>query len=127
MTGFPRFAFDRVFVPDRVALARLLLLVISVPLVVAAHHRAAPPRPRGGRKALAGERSLEPISIGPPLATTDALFGDNVERKVSNPLAHLRAARSFLDRPRLAAIPDHCGVHSPPAMHSFCRCSSANP
>src|ERR1700687_3067142 len=98
MTGFARFAFDRVFVPDRVALARLLLLVISVPLVVAAHHRAAPPRPRGGRKALAGERSLEPISIGPPLATTDALFADNVERKVSNPLARFGAARSFLDR-----------------------------
>jgi hypothetical protein len=27
----------------------------------------------------------------PPLATTDALFANNVERKVSNPLAHLRA------------------------------------
>jgi hypothetical protein len=44
------------------------------------------------------------------LATTDALFANNVERKVSNPLAHLRAARSFLDRTRGAAIPDHCGV-----------------
>jgi hypothetical protein len=37
-----------------------------------AHHRAAPPQPRGGRPALAGERRLEPISTGlgahaPPL------------------------------------------------------------
>src|ERR1700687_2491579 len=103
MTGFARFAFDRVFVPDRVALARLLLLVISVSLVVAAPHRAAPPRPRGGRKALAGERSLEPISIGPPLATTDALVADNVERQVSNTLARFPAARSFLVRTKLAA------------------------
>src|ERR1700720_2656560 len=39
-----------------------------------------------------------------------ALFANNVERKLSNPLAHLRAARSFLDRTRGAAIPDHCGV-----------------
>jgi hypothetical protein len=46
----------KLFVPDCVALARLLFLVISVPLVVAAHHRAAPLQPRGGRKALAGER-----------------------------------------------------------------------
>ena len=29
---------------------------------------------------------------------------------MSNPLAHLRAARSFLDRTRGTAIPDHCGV-----------------
>jgi len=42
--------------------------------------------------------------------TTDTPFAQNVERKVSNPLAHLRAARTFLDRLRLATIPDHCGV-----------------
>jgi hypothetical protein len=41
---------------------------------------------------------LEPISIGPPLPTTDALFAENVEQKISNPLAHLPTARSFVDR-----------------------------
>jgi hypothetical protein len=87
-----------------------LVLVISDPLWVSAHQRAAPPQPRGGRPALVGERSLEAISIGLHWPTTDALFANNVERKVSNPLAHLRAARSFLDRTRGAAIPDHCGV-----------------
>jgi hypothetical protein len=38
----------KLFVPDCVALARLLFLVISVPLVVAAHHRAAPLQPLRG-------------------------------------------------------------------------------
>jgi hypothetical protein len=37
------------------------------------------------------------------LATTDAPFAGNVEGKVSNPLAHLPAARSFVDRTKLAA------------------------
>jgi hypothetical protein len=41
---------------------------------------------------------LEPISIGSPLVTTDALFGNDVEQKVSNHLARLRPARSCLDR-----------------------------
>jgi hypothetical protein len=77
-----------------------LVLVISFPLMVAAHHRAAPPRPRGGRPALAGERNLEPIRIDPPLTTIDALFGADVERNVSNHLAHLGNVRSFLDRAR---------------------------
>jgi hypothetical protein len=35
---------------------------------------------------------LRPISIGPPLATTDALFADDVERKVSNSLARFTAS-----------------------------------
>jgi hypothetical protein len=30
--------------------------------------------------------------------STDALFAENVEQKMSNPLAHFLAARSFLDR-----------------------------
>jgi hypothetical protein len=38
------------------------------------------------------------------LATTDALFADNVEGKVSNPLARFGAGRSFLDRTKLAAV-----------------------
>jgi hypothetical protein len=33
------------------------ILVMWVPLMVAAHQRAAPPQPRGGRSALAGERT----------------------------------------------------------------------
>jgi hypothetical protein len=41
---------------------------------------------------------LEPISIGPSLATTDALLAADVERNVSNHLARLRPARSCLDR-----------------------------
>ena len=57
----------------------------------------SPPQPRGGRSALAGERSFQPISIGPPLAVIDALFAQEAEWKMSNPLAHLRPARSFLD------------------------------
>jgi len=53
--GFTRLTFDRLFVPDRgFALARPLLLVMSVPLWVSAHHRAVPPQPRGGVGALDG-------------------------------------------------------------------------
>src|SRR6202035_4661072 len=70
-TRFGFFAFHRLFAPDRgFALGRPLVLVISDPLWVSAHQRAAPPQPRGGRPALAGERTLEAISIGlhwPPL------------------------------------------------------------
>src|SRR6202049_774015 len=70
-TRFGFFAFDRLFAPDRgFALGRPLVLVISDPLWVSAHQRAAPPQPRGGRPALAGARSLEAISMGlhwPPL------------------------------------------------------------
>jgi hypothetical protein len=65
---------------------------------IALHHRDPAEAERRWRG-----RGLEPISIGPPLATTDALFAGNVEGKVSNPLAHLPAARSFLDRTKLAA------------------------
>jgi hypothetical protein len=35
-----------------------------------------------------GERSLEAISIVPPLAVIDALFAQEAEWKMSNPLAH---------------------------------------
>ena len=61
--------------------------------------RAAPPQPRGGRSALAGERTWEGASCAGSLSvTTDALFAWQVEWKVSNLLAHFRSARSFLDQ-----------------------------
>ena len=78
---------DRPFVPVRgFALAGPLLLLISVPLLVATHHRAAPPQPRGGRPALAGERTrspgLEPTKVSASIDSTDALFAENVEQKI---------------------------------------------
>src|ERR1700745_4094959 len=78
---------------------------MSVPLMVAGapsrRTTATPRRPSGA----GGGRGLEP-STGRSrflLATTDALFAENVERKVSNPLAHFPAARSFVDRAVLLA------------------------
>jgi hypothetical protein len=65
--------------------------------IIAVHHRnpaEADRRWRGrGREALAWSRQ----SIGLH-DSTDALFAENVEQKMSNPLAHFLAARSFLDR-----------------------------
>src|SRR5580700_4541297 len=62
-----------------------------------------PPQPRGGRMALAGERTagLEAgagLSMRAPLPTTDALFAQEVEQKMSNLLAGFGAVQSFLDR-----------------------------
>jgi hypothetical protein len=91
--------FDRCFVPDRAfALARPLLLVISVPLwslrTIALHHRDP-----AEAEALAGERSWEPIRIGPPLTTTDALLAKDVERNVSiNLLVSAQADHSWIAR-----------------------------
>jgi hypothetical protein len=80
---------------SRLSLARLLFLVMSVPLWVWAHHRAAPSRrttatPRRPTGAGGGEE-LGAGSIGPPLAATHALFEGDVERNVSNPLARFGA------------------------------------
>jgi len=36
--------------------------------------------------------------VSASMDSTDALFAENVEQKMSNPLAHFLAARSFLDR-----------------------------
>jgi hypothetical protein len=36
--------------------------------------------------------------VSASIDSTDALFAENVEQKMSNPLAHFLAARSFLDR-----------------------------
>ena len=130
--------FDRLFVPGRAVLARTLLLAISVPLVVAAHRRAAPPQPRGGRPALAGERTRspgsEPTKLSASIDSTDALFAENVEQKMSNPLAHFLAARSFLDRLtkliRRRKIPDFSRrfeSDQPPVIGFEPRCVGACP
>jgi hypothetical protein len=65
---------------------------------------ATPPTGGGGGEDWElGLNADEPASI-----PTDALFAENVERKVSNPLAHFLAARSFL--PRLTKlIRGRCG------------------
>jgi hypothetical protein len=42
-----------------------------------------------------------------PLPTTDALFAQEVEQKVSNLLAGFSSAQSFLDRPSIAP---RCGL-----------------
>jgi hypothetical protein len=41
---------------------------------------------------------LEPTKVSASIESTDALFAENVEQKMSNPLAHFLAARLFLDR-----------------------------
>src|SRR6202521_5853832 len=120
-TRFGFFAFHRLFAPDRgFALGRPLVLVISDPLWVSAHQRAAPPQPRGGRPALAGERSLEAISIGlhwRPL-TLCLLAISSVQRVILllilAPFDHSWIARGHCDSRPLWR-------HGTPAMQSFCR------
>src|SRR6202521_3499336 len=76
-TRFGFFALDRLFAPDRgFALARPLLLVMSVPLngsrrTIAPHHHNPAEADRRWRGRGALSLDLEPISIGPPLATTE--------------------------------------------------------
>jgi hypothetical protein len=61
------------------------------------HHRNPAEAP-GGRE----ERSHR---LAVRCATTHALFAGKVQRKVRNCVAQLAAAGSFLDRPKIAAIP----------------------
>jgi hypothetical protein len=99
--GFACFTFDdRLFDPDRgFAVTGVFLLAISRLLwsrrTIALHHRnpaEAGRRWRGEELAQSGRASVE---------HTDALFAHEVERKVSNPLAHVSSARSCRDRTKL--------------------------
>jgi len=73
---------------------------LAAPLRVAAHHRAATTAtPRRHNGAGGGEDgSRNGLGMRAPLPTTDALFAHEVEQKISNLLAGLSAAKSFLDR-----------------------------
>ena len=106
MTGIARLSF-RLAVRARSRLCACATFApghVSSSLRVAAHHCAAPPQPRGGRPALAGERTWELGFVAdrrPPLPTTDALFAANVEWKVSHHVTRFGAVGSVLDRSEL--------------------------
>jgi hypothetical protein len=94
----PRAAFDRTLEEDW-AFAIRARLRLDIPNSSHLRRRniaPPPPKPRGGHKALAGERSKPSGLLA--VTTTHALLAGQVQRKVRNGVARLAAAGSSLDR-----------------------------
>src|SRR5580704_8225189 len=93
-------------------------------LWVAAHHRAAttatPRRPYGaggGEDCRPWSRSR--LSMRAPLPTTDALFAQEVEQKMSNLLAGFGAVQSFLDRTKHRTATQLAAAETSPGTSKF--------